>query len=154
MKKLVLFAAFATLAACSKPEAAPAVNASEPASAAAAATASATASADAATAANAQPAAPILAADGKPSVGKFKITAADGKVYMEEAKPDGTYVETLDGKVTESGKWVQKSPETYCTTKDEAGAKERCGTEKVDAKGVWTSVNSDGKTVTIVRVSG
>ena len=135
MKKLVLVAALATLAACSKPDAAPTADVTEPA-------------------ATAAPAAATVAADGKPSVGTYKITTADGKVYTEEDKADGTYVETLDGKVTETGKWVQKSPELFCTTKDVAGAKERCGTEKVDDKGVWTSVNPDGKTVTVVRVTG
>ena len=136
MKKIVFVAALAALAACSKPDAAPVADATEQAAAIAA------------------PAAQTVAADGKPSTGTYKITTADGKVYMEEDKPDGTYVETQDGKVTETGKWVQKSPEQFCTTKDEAGAKERCGTEKVDDKGVWTSVNPDGKTVTIVRVAG
>ncbi len=136
MKKIVLVAALATLAACSKPDAAPAADATEQAAAIVA------------------PAAATVAADGKPSTGTFKITTADGKVYTEEDKADGTYVETMDGKVTETGKWVQKSPELFCTTKDEAGAKERCGTEKVDDKGVWTSVNPDGKTVTVERVTG
>ena len=136
MKKIVLVAALATLAACSKPDAAPAADATEQAAAIVA------------------PAAATVAADGKPSVGTYKITTSDGKVYTEEDKADGTYVEMLDGKVTETGKWVQKSPGLFCTIKDEAGAKERCGTEKVDDKGVWTSVNPDGKTATVVRVTG
>ena len=136
MKKIVLVATLATLAACSKPDAAPVADATEQAAAIAA------------------PAGQTVAADGKPSVGTYKVTTADGKVFMEEDKADGTYVQTQDGKVTETGKWVQKAPETFCTTKDEAGAKERCGTEKVDDKGVWTSVNPDGKTATVVRVTG
>ena len=136
MKKIVLVAALATLAACSKPDAAPVADATEQAAAIAA------------------PAGQTVAADGKPSTGTFTVTTADGKVYTEEVKADGTYSEMLDGKVTETGKWEQKSPEIYCTTKDEAGAKTRCGTEKVDNKGVWTSVNPDGKTATIVRVAG
>lgn len=136
MKKLVLVAALATLAACSKQDAAPAADATEQAAAIAA------------------PAAQTVAADGKPSVGTYKVTTSDGKIFMEEDKADGTYVQTQDGKVTETGKWEQKGPGTFCTTKDEAGAKQRCGTEKVDAKGVWTSVNPDGKTATIVRVAG
>ena len=135
MKKIVLIAGLATLAACSKQAPAPAADATEAVAIAA-------------------PAAATVAADGKPSIGTYKITTADGKVYTEEDKADGTYVETMDGKVTETGKWVQKSPEQFCSTKDEAGAKERCGTEKVDDKGVWTSVNPDGKTVTVVRVTG
>ena len=136
MKKIVLVAALATLAACSKPDTAPTAEATEQAAAIVA------------------PAAQTVAADGKPSTGTFTVTTSEGEVLTEEVKADGTYVQTKDGKVVETGKWVQKSPEIYCTTKDEAGAKERCGTEKVDDKGVWTSVNPDGKTATVVRVTG
>ena len=137
MKRIALVAALATLAACQQeaataPEAAP----------------------EATTAAAATPAAAVLAADGKASTGMFQITTADGKVYMEEVKADGTYVsKDKDGKVSETGKWVQKSPTLYCTTKDAEGAKEVCNTEGVDAAGVWTTTNPDTKnTATVVRV--
>ena len=136
MKKLVLAAALAALAACSKPEAAPTADVTEQA------------------AASAAPAAQTVAADGKPSTGTFKINAADGKVYMEEDKPDGSYTATQDGKVVDTGKWVQKSPAEFCYTKDEPNPKQRCGAEKVDEKGVWTSTNPDGKVSTIERVAG
>ena len=137
MKKFMLVAALATLGACSKQDAAPA--ATEPAVTEAAA---------------ATPVTFTVAADGKASTGTYKVTTSDGKVITEEVKADGTYVDTQDGKVIETGKWEQKAPETYCNTKDEAGAKQRCSTEKVDAKGVWTSVNPEGKTATVVRVPG
>ena len=136
MQKIVLVAALATLAACSKPDAAPAADATEQAAVIAAAPTQ------------------TVAADGKPSSGTFKVTTADGKVYMEEDKPDGTYVETLDGKVTATGKWEQKSLELFCKIKDEAEAKELCSTEKVDAKGIWTSLGPDGDIATVVRVAG
>ena len=137
MKKIMLVAALATLAACSKQDAAPAADATDQAAATPAASSSQT-----------------VAADGKPSTGTFTVTTFDGKIITEEVKADGTYVDTQDGKVTETGKWEQKGPGTFCTTKDEAGAKQRCGTEKIDEKGVWTSVNPDGKTATVVRVGG
>ncbi|HUQ14321.1 MAG TPA: hypothetical protein VM055_08615 [Novosphingobium sp.] len=130
MKRIIVIAALATVAACSKPAPAP------------------EATTEATTAAVAEP----LAADGKASVGKYEVTAADGKVIIEEVKADGTYVDTIDGKVVETGKWVQKSPAEYCYTKDEKDAKEACNTEQVDAKGVWTSVNAEGKTATVKRL--
>ena len=136
MKKIVLVAALATLAACSKPDTAPTAEATEQAAAIVAT------------------AAQTVAADGKPSTGTFQVTNAKGEVMTEEVKADGAYVQTKDGKVTETGKWEQKSPETYCSTKDEAGAKQMCNTEKVDDKGIWTSVNPEGKTATVVRVTG
>lgn len=134
MKKLVLFAAIAALSACSKPAPAPEPAASEVAEASDAAAVN-------------------LAADGKPSVGKFKITSHDGKIYLEEDKADGTYVTTQDGKVVETGKWEQKSPGTFCFTKDETDAKQVCNQEKVE-NGVWTTTNAKGEVSRVERVEG
>lgn len=135
MKRIIAIAALAAVAACS--QLAPAPEATEEAAAEPAAA----------------PVAETVAADGKSSTGTFKVTTGDGKVFMEEVKADGTYVQTQDGKVVETGKWVQKSPTQYCYTKDEEGAKEECNTEQVDAKGVWTSTNAKGETATIERVA-
>jgi len=140
MKRIIVIAALAAVAACSKPAPAPEATTE----------ASAEASAEATPVAAAAP----LAADGKPSVGQYKVTTHDGKILMEDVKADGTYVDTIDGKVVETGKWEQKSPAQYCFTKDEAGAKQKCNTEQVDDKGVWTSVDAEGKTATVVRVAG
>jgi hypothetical protein len=131
MKKIVLVAALATMAACSKPEAAPTEAATEVAAP--------------------TPAAENIAADGKPSVGKFKVTSHDGKVYMEEDKADGTYVGTVDGKVVDTGKWEQKDPGTFCFTKDAKDAKQECNAEKVEA-GKWTTTNAKGEVSIVERV--
>ncbi len=129
MKRLIVAAAVVALAGCNQSEPAPAPEAT--------------------TAAVAEP----MAADGKPTAGKYKITTADGKTMMEEVKADGTYVDTdADGKVVETGTWVQKSPTQYCYTKAEEGATEVCNTEGVDANGVWTSTNPEGKSATVERV--
>jgi len=141
MKRILAVAAVAAVAACSQPAPAPEATSEAPVEAAPDATASATVAE-----------APSLAADGKPAVGKYKVTTGDGKVFMEDVKADGTYTQTQDGKVTETGKWVQKSPTEYCSTKDEAGAKEECNVEGIDAKGVWTSKNPEGKVATVERV--
>ena len=137
MKKIILITALAALAACSKQADAPVAVVTE----------AATAGPDAAAAAP-------MAADGKPSAGTYKITTSEGKVFTEVDNPDGTYTSSQDGKVVETGKWVQKSPGQFCYTKEEPNPKERCGTEKVDEKGVWTSVNSEGKVSTVVRIGG
>lgn len=130
MKKFVLLAAVAALAACSKPAPAPEASAS-------------------ASAAAAEP----TAADGKPSVGKFKITSHDGKIYMEEDKADGTYATTQDGKQVETGHWRQPDPNTFCFTKDVKDAKEECNAEKVEG-GKWTTTNAKGEVSTVERVEG
>ena len=126
-------AALCVLAACNQREEAPAVDATEDTAAAPAATTAA-----------------VMAADGKDPVGKSRVTTAEGEVIEEELKADGTYVDTAGGKVVETGTWVQKTPETFCFTKQ--GGAEVCNTEMVDDKGVWTSTNAEGKTATVVRV--
>jgi hypothetical protein len=136
MRKIVVIAALATIAACSKP--APAPEATDTA---------------ADTTAAAAPAVQTMAADGKPSTGTYKITTSDGEEFMEEVKADGTYVDTKDGKVVETGRWEQKSPALYCWTKDAPDAKQVCSDEKVE-NGVYTSTNQETKkTSTVVRVS-
>lgn len=131
MKKFALLAALSALSACSQPAPAPEPETSE------APTAAAT----------------NIAADGKSSVGTFKITSHDGKVYMEEDKADGTYATTQDGKVAETGKWVQKDPNTFCYTKDEKDPKEVCNAEKVE-NGVWTTTNAKGDVSKVERIEG
>jgi len=145
MKRIIAIAALAALAACSKP-------AEEPA-APAEATAEATAEAAPTAATAATAAAAAMAADGKPTVGKYKITRADGSVMMEDLRADGTFVSTsADGK-TETGKWEQKGPNLYCATEDKEGAKQLCFDEKVDDKGVYTSKHPEtGEVSTVVRV--
>ncbi len=134
---LSIAAACCALAACSQRETTTAPEAAETVTAAATPTA----------------AAAVLAADGKSPVGKYRLTTADGKVIDEELRADGTYTETSGGKVVGTGRWVQKDGGTYCYTEDKEGAAEVCNTEQVK-DGVWTSVNPEGKTVTIVRIDG
>ena len=136
MKRLIALAAAATLAACTQP--AP------------------EAEADATPAEAAAPAeATTLAADGKPSTGKFEVTMKDGTKHTAEVMPDGMFrVTDADGKVIDTGKWVQKSPEQYCETSDKEGSTEVCYTEKV-VDGVYTSLNPvTGDTATVVRIEG
>lgn len=135
MKNIVLFAALASLAACSD---------SEPA-------------AEPATEATAEAPAPTFAttaADGGPSTGTYRVTDADGTIVMEEVKADGTYVSTQGGEVIQTGTWAQKAPETYCYTEAKEGAEQICHTEQVDESGVWTSVSPEGETATVERVEG
>ena len=136
MKRTLFVALMASVAACSQPAPVP-----EPTAEATTAEASPAAAAES------------LAADGKPSVGKFRITRADGTVMTDDVRADGTYVTTLaDGK-TETGKWEQKGPNLYCGTEDKEGAKQKCYEEKVDEKGVYTSRDPEtGEVSTVVRL--
>lgn len=135
MKKICALAALLAVAACSNPAPAPDADASAaPEQAAAAAPEN-------------------IAADGKPSTGKFKITTSKGEVLIDEVKADGTYVTTKDGKVFDTGKWEQKSRSQYCYTKDAKDAKQECSDEKVE-NGVYSSKNAKGEVATIERIEG
>lgn len=133
MRRIFALPVIAVLAACSQSEQVP-----EPDTAT-----------EAAEVASAEP----LAADGLASPGMYRITLEDGTVFMENVKPDGTYEQTRDGEVVETGKWEQKDPATYCYTKDEEGAEQVCNTETISDAGVWTSTNPDGRTSTVERVT-
>lgn len=132
MKKFLLVSVFAGLAACS-----PAETTDE--------AAAPTEVVDAVT--------ETTAADGGPSIGTFKVTAADGKVSMEDVRADGTYTSTTEGEEPETGIWEQKAPESFCSTPDKEGAVQKCYAEVVDESGVWTSTDpDDGEVSTIERV--
>ncbi|MFA6218304.1 MAG: hypothetical protein WC692_00820 [Erythrobacter sp.] len=134
MSKLILLAGAATLAACSQAEQAP----TEQAAAKAAAEAQAE----------------VMAADGKPAYGTFKVTLGDGQVFTEEVRQDGTYTSTSATGEVETGTWVQK-PGVYCTTEDKEAAKEECHPETINEDGIWVSTNSEtGKTAIIERIKG
>ena len=135
MKKFVAGAALVALAACSQP-------APEP---------EADAAATEAAAADAMPT--TLAADGKPSYGKFEVTMPDGAKIVANVKPDGTFeVTDASGAVIDSGTWEQKSPEQYCETSSKEGSEQVCYDEKV-VDGVYQSTNpKTGETATVVRL--
>jgi len=137
MKRTILVALLATVAACSERAPAPQAETTNDATAETAASA----------------AAEPLAADGKPTVGKYQVTRANGTVMTDDVRADGTYVTTMADGTTETGKWEQKGPNLYCATSDKAGAKQKCYEEKVDDKGVYTSKDPEtGEVSTVVRL--
>lgn len=99
-----------------------------------------------------------IAADGQPTPGMYRVTSSDGNVYDEDVRADGTYTQSLNGEVVETGRWDQKSPSQYCYTVDEAyvdedtPAGEQCNTEQIGEDGVWTSTNPAGETAVVERV--
>jgi hypothetical protein len=138
MKKIVLLAGLAALAACSQkaPEAPAATD---------------TAMAEA-TPAAADASAASMAVDGKPDAGTYEVTGPDGKVFKQTLTADGKITNVIDGK-TVSGTWTRKGTSTYCITMDgETAAK--CYTDTMDGT-TWHSTNdADPKDVaTIVRTS-
>ncbi len=92
------------------------------------------------------------ALDGEPTVGTYTVTGADGSVVTQEVKADGTFTNTM-GDSVQTGTWVQKSPDVFCTTSDAEGAAEECSTESYNDDGVWESVDAEGETYIVERVA-
>jgi hypothetical protein len=131
MKKLVLVAALASLSACGgavTEEEAPAE----------------------ATEMMADENATLLAADGGPTVGTYKVTNAAGEVSTEVIAEDGTYTSTNAAGEVSTGTWEQKSPTEYCTQPSDA-EKMTCFAEMVGDDGVWTSTDPDDGEVSIIE---
>jgi hypothetical protein len=121
MKKLVLIAAVAALAACNQNKAEPAPAPSEPA--AAATTAS--------------------------MAGTYEFTFQD-KATTTVIKDDGTYEDSQDGKVIESGKWTQAGGQT-CFDDTGPNAAVCWTTTEPDSTGSFTATSTDGKTVLQIK---
>jgi hypothetical protein len=132
MKKLIVLAGVAALAACAEP----------------ATTETSEVPTDAMAEAPVAPA-EVMAADGMSPVGSYRITEPDGSVMTEELRADGTFTNTAaDGQVR-TGTWVQKSPAQFCSTVE--GEAEKCYAEGVDAEGVWTSKDPESGEVSIIE---
>ncbi|WP_324828169.1 hypothetical protein [Qipengyuania zhejiangensis] len=132
MRKFVIAAAVVALAACSQAEQEPVAEATETAAVETVA---------------------LVAADGNPSTGTFKVIDAEGKFFTQEVREDGTYTNMTEGEADQTGTWEQKSPAVFCTTKDEEGAEQECSDETIGDDGVWTSVDQKtGESHTIERV--
>ncbi len=134
MRKLACLAAVLVLAACND-------------------SATETPAADDAAVAEAAPAEAVaMSPDGKPAIGKYKVTGADGTTYDYDVRADGTFTSVVSTGETVTGTWTQATPDRWCETVD---GKEACYTEAVDAEGKWTATSdADQSVATVVRVEG
>lgn len=130
MKKLILIASIAALAACSEPAPAPEAPAEAPAPAAEVA----------------------LAPDGQPGPGTFDITYADGSKGSVTSTAEGTYTGTV-GDASISGT-VANVDGKACFDPEGEDTPAVCWTASAAAAdGSWTSTNDAGETVTVKRVA-
>jgi hypothetical protein len=129
MRKIILIAGLAALAACSKPAEAPA------------AADSGAAVADASAAAGDSPAGDYTFVDKDKKTGKLSVAADNSYVVT---LPDGTVqkgtVSNKDGKACYDGEG--DTPPTMCWANGEPAA-----------DGTWTATSDDGQVVTVTRVA-
>jgi hypothetical protein len=125
MKKLIAIAGIATLAACNQSEPAP-----EPV--------------------ETEAAAPV---EQMSLVGVYEETTEDGKTLVTTINEDGTYTESIDGEVTESGTWTQVDGQD-CFDPEGDEAPTRCFTTSEMAEdGTFTATPADGgDPITVKRV--
>jgi hypothetical protein len=70
----------------------------------------------------------------------------DGKPRMTVMRPDGSYEDTVDGKVVESGTYAMKDG-NVCFQDDKTSPEQCWKTTEPDAGGKFTATSTDGKTV-------
>ncbi|TNE32181.1 MAG: hypothetical protein EP350_06340 [Alphaproteobacteria bacterium] len=126
MKKWIALLGVAALAACQQAEA--------PAE-------------DEATTEAATPEAPSIA-------GTYEETNAEGKVVTTSINEDGTYTESIDGAVTESGTWSQADGQD-CFDPEGDEAPTRCfSTSEMAEDGTFTATPVDGGDPITVKKTG
>ena len=117
MKKLILLAPLALIAACSQSQPAP-----EP-------SATASAAADV-----------PMATDNMPISGTYTATSADvSRTLTQTVNADGT-VTTVEGDKTTNGTWTSTGPGNFCIT-NEGDSEPSCYAESISDSGEWTAVN-------------
>ncbi len=65
--------------------------------------------------------APVAAAADDPLVGNFGGTTEDGKAWTSAMNADGTYQDTLDGEVAETGTWTHQDDQVCFNPAVEGG---------------------------------
>lgn len=128
MRTILLATALLTLGACQKAEA-PAPAPEETAAAAPSGTASGS------------------------IAGTYEETGADGKTVTTVIKEDGSYTESIEGNVTESGTWSSKDGKD-CFDPEGDTAPTRCfTTSEMAPDGTFTATPEKGEPITVKKVS-
>lgn len=93
----------------------------------------------------------MMAPDGGPIEGSYEVTTADGTKRVTTISADGTYIQVQDGQTIASGTMTMQDEDTACF--DAAGDDEGpvCYDSEIGEDGTWTSKGPDGD-ATVVRV--
>ena len=80
--------------------------------------------------------------------GTYESTADDGTVTMQQVNADGTYVDTVDGEETERGTWRQQGDQLCYDPDGDAGETCYTGSEP-GSDGSFTVTGKNGETMTV-----
>ncbi len=81
--------------------------------------------------------------------GTYEVSSGENQASQIELKADGTFVDTVDGEKTGSGKWTSTENQ-ICFDGDGADQEEQCWKNSpVNPVGSWTATSASGETVTI-----
>ncbi|WP_336986377.1 hypothetical protein [Altererythrobacter aquiaggeris] len=82
--------------------------------------------------------------------GTYNVTSEDGNGVTTIAE-DGTFTNTVDGEVTDTGTFARVDGKS-CFTSSKEGSVAECWTDaEPAADGSWTATSDDGRVVTVVR---
>ena len=99
--------------------------------------------------ASAAPAATEAAADTMAGTYEFEV---DGVKTTAVLNPDGTYTDSTEGTVTETGTWMEMDGKTCFDPEGDPG--ETCFTStEPDAEGVFVATPDEGEPLTIKKIS-
>lgn len=86
-------------------------------------------------------------------VGTYEEATPEGKMLVTEIKEDGTYTESVDGEVTESGTWSQTDGKD-CFDPEGDDTPMRCFTTTPMAEdGTFTATSDEGESITVKKVA-
>ena len=86
-------------------------------------------------------------------VGTYEETTPEGKTVTTRINEDGTYTESVDGEVTESGSWTQADGKD-CFDPEGDHTPQRCFTTTAIAEdGTFTATNDAGESITVKKIS-
>ena len=127
MRKLVVIASIAVLAACSEPEA-PAPEPTEEAAAA------------------------PTAVDGGPVAGTYNVEGPDGTASVWTLAEDGTFTLTAEGVDPVTGTYTSEGDQ-FCADPEGEDRPAVCYTQTIGEDGSWTSTDPDGGVSKVVRAA-
>jgi hypothetical protein len=86
--------------------------------------------------------------------GTYEVTMADGSMMTATLAEDGTYTDTVDGEVTETGVWAIVGEKTCFTPAEGSEGTPMCYSDSpMGEDGTFTATPDEGDPITVRKVS-
>lgn len=87
--------------------------------------------------------------------GTYEVTNSQGAVLQSRLHEDGTYTDTTDGEVVETGTWTEEGNQVCFTPEmqQQAQPQEYCyAISETGESGVFEATSTEGETTTVTKV--